>query len=1361
MLSGAAQQPAPRPRPPRAGTRSRSYLKSRDTNVMSPSSPTANIDEKAFPPQPQEPTVACHALGAAIQLDQDLDLDLPPGLTAALSSTDRWGRTSPSLLSPTGEADLRSSPDAYNGPKWGRGSRSPLSRTRSPTQPGSSENLRSSTPPLRTSSPLAPASSARRGSQADMLTETLNVVAHQQPQQTDADDELDRAWLGGLPREELEALLFQANAVIQERERDLGIAAAIGQALLQKNTSLRRKHEEVMDRFHATMEAGEADEDEETENAGHAREDADISDPPMYSPPNVNLAPEGTTSSTDDTPMPTPTHASDYFQYAAVPEHGSASTSQLPRSPSASSTSSSKYPESSAFAHMVPSTSGLISSTPQSPAGSTRYSASVVSPGSQSHYRQRHQAVISASMTQKQLSALSAQNETLLAQVAELQAEAEDAKKDGSKRLRKLNREIKGLQEELESVTERNVELELSKTPKKAWSRRGEPTGRESTSPTAISSQNQSPTEASHRPASLHLSTSSESLSSTLHALLKESPGSEATSGAEKSLVARLLAKVKELEQTNAALEQARRERDGRLGAALREGVKITDEYDAVLHLHESEMSFALSGGRDDDELTDDANSVASPSSLTSPHQVGGSSSRRALGNRWQVETRRTVRKALRRQRTAEEIWGPQGHFAHDGLPASTTDSTLSSMRSNSTTSSPFSSPRKPRRQRSALSMNRPRILITPSMEDLAAKRKEQAEGWVDRDEEADHPNVYDGLASPIQPPRSNSLDPSDAHTIVKRASDEALRAMRQRQAEEDEGRASTPVQSPGSPAWHSHATERALRRRASSAEHSVASSSSRRPHRVLMTSLGSELGSVLGDNDMDNDPTGDVTNTSLLRLYYENASPSRTRSADLTLTSAYGALSPTEASAPAHLSIRPQLKMQPSTESIAVSDIADLRYEKPGQDEPSLNGQPRLMLLKGSPHDARSVDSQLTNRVLAREGGWFNGSVATVGGGKGRASEEDHIVSSGALRDRLEPREEQYSLLERVIQDQPVIWADDEDYGVPLKESEARRLGLLAAATPVLGISRRSTLTRGLLDWAGLSSAQDKRKKSGATQARNASMILSSEQLEEEERREALLRAKYHRALQARGFESSREGDDLVEEYGADHIGDDSLEQEIEERAWAISSARYAKEQGQSNAGEVPRRRRTGGGRAGPQVYHPHSIHLSRRGSRTSLLDEDEEVLDESRVPDTNPAESLMPSSGSSTLIRRRPHRGTSTTAGRSTSESSRGRSPAISLDAGLATLNEVVAWASLVCVLIVAFFVSASRGELSPRRILGTGGGSAHGYGHGQGSAPVGGRGRGARRGVAPAPAPALGMGMGIGVGAPGAGRTGSRGS
>lgn len=1197
-----------------------------------------------------------------------------------------------------------------------------------------------------------------------MLTETLNVVAHQSSQQTSSDEELDRAWLCGLPREELEALLFQANAVIQERERDLGIAAAIGQALLQKNTSLRRKHEEVMDRFHATMEAGEDDEDENHEIAADAQEEADSSDPPMYSPPSANAAPGGTTSSTDDTPMPTPIHASDYFQYAAVPEHAPASTSQLPRSPSSNSATSSKYPNSNAFAHMVPSTSGLISSTPQSPAGSTRYSASVVSPGSQSQYRQRHQAVISASMTQKQLSALSVQNETLLAQVAELQAEAEDAKKDGSKRLRKLNKEIKGLQEELESVTERNVELELSKTPKKAWSRRAEHIGVEGISPTATPSQDQSPVGTRQQPAALRLSTSSESLSNTLHALMKESPGSEATSGAEKSLVARLLAKVKELEQTNAALEHARRERDGRLGAALREGVKITDEYDAVLHLHESEMSFALSGGRDDDDYEDKADSIASPSSLTSPQQVGGSSSRRALGNRWQVETRRSVRKALRRQRTAEEIWGSHGHFDHDGLPTSATGSTLSSMLSNSTTSSPFSSPRKPRRQRSALSLNRPRILITPSMEDLAAKRKEQAEGWIDRDEEESaHVNVREGLASPNQAPRSSSLDPSDAHTIVKRASDEALRAMRRRQAGEDEGRASTPVGSPGSPAWHSHATERALRRRSSSAGQS-ATSTSREPHRVLMTSLGSELGSVLGDDDADVEPTIDGTNTSLLRLYYGDASPSRTPNEDLTVTSSFGDLVTPEIGALAHLSVRPQLRMQPSSESIAVSDIADLRYEESEQHEPSFSGQPQLMLLKGSPHDMRSVDSQLTNRVLAREGGWFNGSsVATARGAKGRTMDEDHIVAYGALRDRLEPREEQYGLLERVIQDQPVVWADDDDYGVPLKESEARRLGLLAAATPVLGISRRSTLTRGLLDWAGLSSAQGRRKRgAGVGKARNVSMILSSEQLEEEERREALLRAKYHRALQARGFESSVEGDGSAEDFGDDHIGDDSLlEQEIDQRAWAISSARYAKgrERSQGDVGEVPRRRT-----AGPQVYHPHSIHLSRRGSRTSLRDE--ELLDESHLQDGTSGEPLMPSNGSSSLVRRRPHQGDR--AGRSSSKNSnssssdgdggrggsRVRSTAISLDAGLATLNEVVAWASLVCVLIVAFFVSASRGELSPRRILGTGGGHVHGHGqgHGQGYVSAGGRASrgavGARRGVSPA--------LGIG-----ASRTGNRSS
>ncbi|WAQ84702.1 hypothetical protein PtA15_5A275 [Puccinia triticina] len=73
----------------------------------------------------------------------------------------------------------------------------------------------------------------------------------QQPPAEKEDEEqqpnsITHEWVGAKTREELESLLLAADRVIRERERDLGIAAAIGQSLLQSNIALRGRQQRLL-----------------------------------------------------------------------------------------------------------------------------------------------------------------------------------------------------------------------------------------------------------------------------------------------------------------------------------------------------------------------------------------------------------------------------------------------------------------------------------------------------------------------------------------------------------------------------------------------------------------------------------------------------------------------------------------------------------------------------------------------------------------------------------------------------------------------------------------------------------------------------------------------------------------------------------------------------------------------------------------------------------------------------------------------------------------------------------------------------------------------------------------------------------
>lgn len=1195
----------PRPRPP--GARRISNTNQRidhdDIDVGQPSSSSSQPSSStAGPPSPRKaiPKIASHS-----HLDLDLDLDLPSHLTAALQESARVGHSGGQGHERRSTAGTASSPSPEMiAALW--------ERARSPG--------------LSQADPFAAVASLGAASQQG--SDLAEAAAP-------GGEVLDQEWVGGLAREELEAMLFHASSVIRDRERDLGIAAAIGQALLQKNISLRGRHEKVMNELDSSMAYDEDDEDMD-----------DVAE--NFTPPTNDTVGE------DETPFAT--ERSGYF--------GTSSPVKALRPTYTPSPAKQRPPLSQVVFNAGPNTNGLIHSpSATSLADSQLSSTSGYRSASQRGGRASTPYGMQTSETQKQLSLLSTQNEKLLGQLTELQDEAEDAKREGGKKLRKLNKEIEVLQMELEAATQRNSELEQENNAASGDRARASP---DKARKSWAFSQPASPS-ISRRSTSLSLSTS---ISGGIDALLSKTGGHD-FDDAQRALVVRLLDKMKELEATNKVLEGEKKERESRLGAALEKGVRISDEYDAVLHAHESTWSLR-------DHFSGDTSRGGSQlSSAVNSPQRHTQQSKRAIGNRVQVEGRKTVRTAMR---------------YHDGegieVAGITPSSTLSSLASSSSSLSSLAAGRKPRRKRSALALNRPRILITPSMEDLATRRREQAEGWEDenvaRSAQGAAPDAGEPGASSkdetadmlMRRTRENSLDPSDANKIawqMRRSSLESIddnaprTPAKQRRASPPSAAASpasaaatsdgaydrymahfssTPVKddnaqpmtTPSASPWQRRPSSRFYRRNSDASLHQ----SQEEGGRCHQQTLGSELGSVFGDQrTLDG---GDDT----LRVNETPASGRHLRA----VTSFESLRAPSE----------------------AMSDIAHLRWSSYGGKELGGQSSSNHTIDAGGYEGAASSPLRLTGADSSRQLVHRRTTPHLSSSLEGEEADDSlwstslshPLISPGSLRDRhQEPGEEQYTLLGQMSKDQPVMWADDEDYGVPLKESEARRLGLaprrkaLPASMTSGGGSgvrrmlrgRTSTAALGLLNWVTGAGT-----RATTTDSRPSAAIQSAEQLREEREREEMLREKYHIARQRRIGHRAQE--ELHEE-------DDDWE--VQERSMALASA---------GALTTPQRRKAWYNRPRPM------------GSPAKGVRYEQTLVDSQPGPDLpsppSPTQPNLPTSSSALTLRSVP-----------SAPVRRGRRSTAS-----AAVEEVTAWVSLVFVLILAFFVSASRG---PKRILG----------------------------------------------------------
>lgn len=246
-------------------------------------------------------------------------------------------------------------------------------------------------------------------------------------------------WVGGLPREELEAMLLRATKVIRARERDLGLAASIGKALLEKNLTLRTKHEGIMRQLDHRDTSLEMDGDQSQDGTPPLGFDDDT--PSTSGRPSVQhdalITPmAGSMSINTD----------DYFSQLAEER-------KPPFSHQQDLFSLDQFPGS-------PQKDGLIPSQPTSPGGSSvPHQTLMQATLPPSHSRFLHLQIQSAE-AERQLSLLEEQNDALVSRLADLQAETEQQRKEGSRKLHTLDTELEALRNELDELHARNAELE-------------------------------------------------------------------------------------------------------------------------------------------------------------------------------------------------------------------------------------------------------------------------------------------------------------------------------------------------------------------------------------------------------------------------------------------------------------------------------------------------------------------------------------------------------------------------------------------------------------------------------------------------------------------------------------------------------------------------------------------------------------------------------------------------------------------------------------------------------------------------------------------------------------------------------------
>jgi len=345
------------------------------------------------------------------------------------------------------------------------------------------------------------------------------------------------------------------------------------------------------------------------------------------------------------------------------------------------------------------------------------------------------------------------------------------------------------------------------------------------------------------------------------------------------------------------------------------------------------------------------------------------------------------------------------------------------------------------------------------------------------------------------------------------------------------------------------------------------------------LTTLGSELGSEFGDEDV-----GAQVSRNLLAI---EPAPSVTSSAASSSTR-----SPLKYRRPRRTRSSMNLGVNVTDDEDALSDIAELHFSRngPSPDQSAELGADITI------SNALAVSAPLDHRLQL--------DCSPASDGVWRA--EHPVVPRGALRDGEMTQYAAYDLLERAADQHPVSWADDEDFGRPITEGEARRLKLLDSAPPS---QRGGAKSKGLLSWLQPTPKRKTRNSligAGAPGPKMAIIgeIESQEQIDERRHMSELLRQKRLGALQRaaaarrgsafelgpgnqrfqRGGHASEDADDDEEE-----------EDEVEARALAFSPSRQRRVKRLSLHGMPP---------SGEELLIPGAVRKRRSHSKLREVD-------------------------------------------------------------------------------------------------------------------------------------------------------------
>ncbi|GAA5932043.1 hypothetical protein JCM3775_004221 [Rhodotorula graminis] len=253
----------------------------------------------------------------------------------------------------------------------------------------------------------------------------------------EGDTTIDIDALRGLSREELARMLQEADRIIRDKEQELSTFTAAGEELLNEFNSLRQRHESLSGRTTATSvrASPQRSSRKSTISAATSSPVADGKRRPQSWRTSLGLPPPASTpGEATSTPMAV---RRDRLSSAASYRMRDASSDISPSATFRFRAASSVTPEVSPTS----TRRGAPAGQGRSPINGNK---ALLSPGAAAH----------------DLASLSQVNYALTLQLSDLHAGVEETEREGRKRLRKLERELQAVREDLERAEQRNALLE-------------------------------------------------------------------------------------------------------------------------------------------------------------------------------------------------------------------------------------------------------------------------------------------------------------------------------------------------------------------------------------------------------------------------------------------------------------------------------------------------------------------------------------------------------------------------------------------------------------------------------------------------------------------------------------------------------------------------------------------------------------------------------------------------------------------------------------------------------------------------------------------------------------------------------------